>query len=213
MRPTASSTRGCTSSICCDRYGVHEADSLGLRIAIVRRPALQNVRDVDLGARQSDRAQHRVQELPRAADERLALPILVGAGRLADHEQARVAPADAEHRLRAASMQRRTTCRRAPLAASSAQTERRSAPASAERRRRRRPRRRLGRRGRGRRAPAAQPPHGNADLARDTDRAEPSRRHRVVSLAAAAVPQPGRGPRCRVDDEQAEDRHGRARAR
>src|ERR1700733_6341755 len=45
------------------------------------------------------RAQHRVQKLARAADERLTLPILLGSRSLADYQQLRVQIADTEHRL------------------------------------------------------------------------------------------------------------------
>ncbi len=71
------------------------------RIAVVRRPALQHVRDVHLAALEPGGRQHRIQELARAPDERLALAVLFGAGRLADHHQARPPVAGAEHGLRA----------------------------------------------------------------------------------------------------------------
>ena len=82
------------------------AHFLRLRIAVVRRPRLEDVRDEHLLALQADRLEHRVEQLPGAADERLALAVLVGAGRLADHHPLRVAVADAEHALRPRLVQR-----------------------------------------------------------------------------------------------------------
>jgi hypothetical protein len=57
-------------------------------------------------AREPDRAQHGVQKLPSAPDERLADPILVCARRLSDDEERRVAIADTEHGLPPRRMQR-----------------------------------------------------------------------------------------------------------
>ena len=78
---------------------------LGARIAVAGRPALEHVGDVDVLPREAEGLQHRRQQLARAADERLALPVLLGAGRLADEHPAGRPAADAEHRLRARRMQ------------------------------------------------------------------------------------------------------------
>src|SRR5690606_13545145 len=54
------------------------------RVAVVRRAALEDVRDVDLVALEVDRFEDLVEELPRAPDERLAEAVLVGPRRLTD---------------------------------------------------------------------------------------------------------------------------------
>ncbi len=72
---------------------------VGLGIAVARRPALDDVRDVDVGALEADRLDDLRQQLPGASDERLALEVLVGARRLADEHELRVRVADAEHDL------------------------------------------------------------------------------------------------------------------
>ena len=46
------------------------------------------------------RPQHRIEQLARAPDKRLALTILFSPRGLADHQQLGVLVADAEHRLR-----------------------------------------------------------------------------------------------------------------
>ena len=73
-----------------------------LWVAVVGRPALQRIRDVHALARRARGREHRIEQLARAADERLAAAVFLGTGRLADDHPARVAVADAEHRLRAA---------------------------------------------------------------------------------------------------------------
>ena len=72
---------------------------LGAGIAIVRRPALDDIHDVHRAAIQPQRGQHPIQQLPRATDERLALRVLVAARRLADEQDVRMRIADAEHHL------------------------------------------------------------------------------------------------------------------
>src|SRR5882757_1914296 len=52
-------------------------------VAILWRAALQDVRDVYLFALEADGPQHGIQELAGAADEGLALAVLLGAGRFA----------------------------------------------------------------------------------------------------------------------------------
>src|SRR6185503_173281 len=76
-------------------------DFIRFGIAVLRRPALDHVGDVDVVARQADRLDDFRQQLPGAADERNALDVLVAARRLADEHQVGVRVADAEHDLRA----------------------------------------------------------------------------------------------------------------
>src|SRR2546426_3314691 len=62
---------------------------IGHRVAVHRRPALQNVGDVYVGSAQADSGEQRIQQLPRRADERPALTVLVESRRLAhDHHAA-----------------------------------------------------------------------------------------------------------------------------
>jgi hypothetical protein len=72
---------------------------LGLRLAVVRRPALHDVADVDLVAVETHRADHLVEQLARLADERKALLVLVGAGPLSHEAESRRAGSPSEHRL------------------------------------------------------------------------------------------------------------------
>ncbi len=92
-------TFGLMTSICWNRNGSHVVDFVRLRIAVLRRAALDDVRDVDVLAREVDRFDDLRQQLAGAADERDALHVLVGARRLADEHQVRVGIADAEHDL------------------------------------------------------------------------------------------------------------------
>src|SRR3984893_2643692 len=76
-------------------------DFVQLGIAIFRRPALDDVADVDLGPRHSHAALDDIgQELPGASYERLAARVFVGARRLAHEHQLRVRIADAENEIR-----------------------------------------------------------------------------------------------------------------
>ena len=79
---------------------------LRLRVAIARRPALEHVGDVDVLALEAERFQHRGEQLPGAADERLTLAVLIGTRGLADEHPAGLRIADAEHRLGAGLVQR-----------------------------------------------------------------------------------------------------------
>ena len=72
---------------------------VGLGVAVARRPALDDVGDVDVLAPQADGLDDLRQQLPGAADERLALDVFVGARRLAHEHQVGVRVADAEHDL------------------------------------------------------------------------------------------------------------------
>ena len=71
------------------------------RVAVPWGPALDHVRDVHVRTGHADPAEELVEELPRLADERIALLVLVEARRLADEHQLRVRVADAEDDLRA----------------------------------------------------------------------------------------------------------------
>ena len=78
---------GAISSIWRSRYGRHASDLGGLGRAVVGRPALQHVGDVDVAlARQSQRREHVVEQPAGLPHERLAARILFGAGRLADEQ-------------------------------------------------------------------------------------------------------------------------------
>ena len=85
-------------------------DLLRERVAISRRPALEDVRDEDVCARQLDAREELVEQLPRLPDERDALLILVETRRLADEHQVGVRAPGAEHDLRAALARARSGC-------------------------------------------------------------------------------------------------------
>jgi hypothetical protein len=71
---------------------------LGLeRIPVLRRPALEDVRQVDVVAPEADAREQRRQQLARLSGERLSALVLVEAGRLAHDHQLRVGVAGAEH--------------------------------------------------------------------------------------------------------------------
>ena len=72
--PSVATTRGRTSSICRKRCGSHAADLLRQRIAVLRRPALEHVREVDVVARQADAAEQPLEQLARLPCERRPLP-------------------------------------------------------------------------------------------------------------------------------------------
>src|SRR5207247_2471900 len=77
-------------------------DLLWHRVAVPRGPALDHVRDVDVLPGHADSAEELVEELPSLADERVALLVLVEAGRLADEHQLGLGVAHAEDDLGAA---------------------------------------------------------------------------------------------------------------
>src|SRR5688572_16798079 len=77
-------------------------DFVGFRIAVPGRPAFDHVGDVDLLASQADRLDDLRQQLPGAADERLAALVFFFAGRFAHEHQPRLRIANAENDLRAA---------------------------------------------------------------------------------------------------------------
>lgn len=61
-----------------------ERHFLWRRRAIARRTPWHRIGDIDLGAVEPDGSQHPVQQLPRFADEGLALPVFLGAGGFPD---------------------------------------------------------------------------------------------------------------------------------
>src|SRR5665213_482983 len=73
----------------------------GAGIAIAWRPTLQYVGDVHRFTPPAYGAQHRIEQLTGPSDERLALAILLGTGRLTDDEQFGAAVADPQYGLRA----------------------------------------------------------------------------------------------------------------
>ena len=78
-------------------------DLLRRRRAVAGRTPIDGVGDVDVVLAKSDRLEHAVEQLSRAADERPALQVLVAAGRFADQHEARaVAPAREAEALRRA---------------------------------------------------------------------------------------------------------------
>ena len=72
---------------------------VALRRAVPRRPALDDVRDVDFFAPQAHGFDHVVEQLSGAADERFALLVFVGARRFADEHQLGMRIAHAEDNL------------------------------------------------------------------------------------------------------------------
>ena len=69
---------------------------VGLRVAIVRRPALEDVGDKHLVASLAHGPQHFIEQLARATHKRFAAAILFSTRRLADDHQPRVRIADAD---------------------------------------------------------------------------------------------------------------------
>src|SRR3954454_19694774 len=83
-----------------EEMGLARLDLVELRIAIARRAALEDIRDVDVGARHPDPAEQPLEQLSRLADERDALLVLVEARRLADEHDVGARVAGAEDDLR-----------------------------------------------------------------------------------------------------------------
>ena len=69
------------------------------RVAVVRRPALDDVRDIDLVARKIRRRQQIVEEFTRSPHERLPLLIFIEPRRFADEHDARAWISHAEDHL------------------------------------------------------------------------------------------------------------------
>jgi hypothetical protein len=72
---------------------------VGERVAIVGGTALEDVHDIDVGALPAAGFDDLREQLPGPAYERLALPVFIRAGGLAEERDARPRAADAEHRL------------------------------------------------------------------------------------------------------------------
>src|SRR5262249_37249744 len=80
--------------------GLARLDLVLLRITVLRRPAFDHVRNVDVFARHLEALLNDVgQQLTRAADEWNALDVFVAARRLANEHQVGARVADAEHNL------------------------------------------------------------------------------------------------------------------
>ena len=67
--PSATMTSGRIASICAEEERLALVDLVGLGIAVARRPALHDVGDVDVFAREAHRLDDLREQLPRAADE------------------------------------------------------------------------------------------------------------------------------------------------
>jgi hypothetical protein len=91
-----------------DHPRIHEAHLLAeergarldldrLRITVAGWPALQDVRDVDVGSVQADRREEFVEQLARRPHERLALQVLVAARSLTDEHDVGIGAPDAEN--------------------------------------------------------------------------------------------------------------------
>src|SRR6185312_13124757 len=83
-----------------EEMALARGDLVRLGVAVARRTALQHVRDVDVGPREPDRAEQRLEHLAGLADERCALAVLVVAGGLAHEHQIGVGMARPDHDLR-----------------------------------------------------------------------------------------------------------------
>src|SRR3954469_13317548 len=75
-------------------------DLVGLRVAVARRPRLNDVRDEDVGALQARLFEEAVEQLARATDERPARLVLLRPRRLADEHDRRGRAALARHEVR-----------------------------------------------------------------------------------------------------------------
>ena len=104
---------GRISSICRSRYGRHASDLGRLGRAVVGRPALEHVGDVDVAAaRDAKRREHVVEQPPGLPHERLASRIFFRARRLADEQPLRVSYRPRRAPICCASGTGRTRCRR-----------------------------------------------------------------------------------------------------
>ena len=100
--PTARIARGRTAAIWPSEKRRARGDLVGLRVAVPRRPALDDVADVDgLLPREVDRLEQEVEEPSGTAHERQSRPVLVRAGRLPDHHHLRLRVAVREDHLAA----------------------------------------------------------------------------------------------------------------
>ena len=90
-------TVGRMEAICACRERGARLDLVGLRVPVAGRPALDDVGDVDVFAREAHGFDDLREQLPGAANKRLALLVFVGARAFPDEHQARGGVADAEH--------------------------------------------------------------------------------------------------------------------
>ncbi len=100
--PSATMTRGPDEIDLAVEERLAGRDLVRLRIPVLRRPALDDVGDVDVRALELNGLDDLREQLPGASDERLAEAVLVGARRLAHEHQFRLRIADAEDDLAAA---------------------------------------------------------------------------------------------------------------
>ena len=102
------------------------------RRAILRRPAAEDVHDVNVLAAELHALDDDVgEQLTRPADERFALTVFVRAGGLADEDQPGMRIADAEDRLRAISTNSAQRVQAATLRATAARAATRSSAGAA----------------------------------------------------------------------------------
>src|SRR4051812_3519346 len=82
------------------QIGFALANLLRLRIAIARRPALDDVRNIDVcSALEPDRCQHVVEQFTGLPDKRVAEPVFIRARTFADEQPFGTFVADAKHGL------------------------------------------------------------------------------------------------------------------
>ena len=98
--PRVATSFGSMSSIWRKRCGSQDAISSGSGSRFPARPALEDVRDEDVRARQADAAEELVEELPGLTHERDALLVLVESRCLADEHELRARAPGAEDDLR-----------------------------------------------------------------------------------------------------------------
>ena len=113
-------TRGRISSSCRSSHGAHASISSGCGIAVARRPALHDVRDVDVVAREPDAFDELRQQLSRAPDERLTLQVFLLVRALRRRTSGRRRRGRRRTRPACARSRACTACSRAAAAATSA---------------------------------------------------------------------------------------------
>ena len=110
--PSVTMTAGSMSVDLLGQIRTAGLDLVRRRVAVLRRPALDDVGDVALGPGEADLLPHEaVEQLARAADEGLAGQVLLAARPLAHEEQVGRGRADAEDDLGAALRPAGTGCR------------------------------------------------------------------------------------------------------
>ena len=78
---------------------------IGFGITVPGRPALENIRDIDILTSEIDRGQHGVEQLSGPADEGFAAPVFLCPRGFTDDEQIGRPAADAEYRAGAPAVQ------------------------------------------------------------------------------------------------------------